>query len=727
MVDLATIDGMLSRIEEHWQRGALEVAEALCGQLLQLSPDEPRAWFWMSLFHLQRGALPAAESAARRAVALDPNFAWAWNHLSAAIRDQGRAAEAEPFARRAVMLEPTSVAHWVNLGNVLGGQQRWSDAAGAYRQAVACEPQSAVAWNNLGAAEQKLRRLPAAQEAYERSLALVPDFPGTLVNYAMVLSERGQPQRALEAARKALALEPANASVWIELANALWPLGKPTEAAAAYRRAIELRPSSREDRFYLASVLWPKWFLQEAETVASALVADDPQFADAWALLGVIQQMRGKTAEALAALKRSVAIQPGPEHFSGQLLCEQYADVVTPEHLLRLHRQWHDQYAAHVEPLPPRPLATSDRERPLRLGFVSKDFGSHPVGYCVLSALEALDRSRCEVVCYSDRAADDALTPRFRAAATRWHEVYADDNEALTARIRADEIDVLIDVAGHTGRRLLVFARRPAPVQVAWFGYPGTTGLAAIDYLLADHLHVVEGEEQWYAERILRMPHGYACYAPLDDAPPVSPLPALLSGSVTFGSFNNPAKFSTRTLDLWAAVLQRVPTARLLLKYGGLDQPDSQQRLHGQFAQRGIAAERILLEGWSPHGELMAAYQRVDLALDTLPYSGGVTTCEALWMGVPVITCPGQTFAGRHSISHMTNAGYPQFVAQDALGCVELAALWSSHLAELAALRSHMREQVRHSPLGDAPNFARDFLAVLRQAWESRQASARSR
>jgi protein O-GlcNAc transferase len=341
-------------------------------------------------------------------------------------------------------------------------------------------------------------------------------------------------------------------------------------------------------------------------------------------------------------------------------------------------------------------------------------------------------------VCYADQENEDAYTARFRAVANVWRPVFGLSSDELAQQICRDEIDVLVDLMGHTGNRLPVFAQRPAAVQVTWFGDVGTTGLDVIDFLLADRFHVRPGEEEFYIETVLRLPHGYACYGPPADAPEAGPLPALAAkegdreqgtgdrgqrrslarrAGVTFGCFNNPAKYTPSTLDAWAAILCGVPDSRLLLKYRVLDLPSVQQRLYAQFAQRGVPQEQVVLEGWSSHRELLAAYNRVDLALDTQPYSGGVTTCEALWMGVPVITYPGRTFAGRHAVSHLTNAGYGQFVAADAAGYVELAVRWAQRLPELAAIRARMREQVRQSPLCDAGGFARDLLAVLRQAW----------
>jgi predicted O-linked N-acetylglucosamine transferase (SPINDLY family) len=306
------------------------------------------------------------------------------------------------------------------------------------------------------------------------------------------------------------------------------------------------------------------------------------------------------------------------------------------------------------------------------------------------------------------------LTARFRSAADQWRTIVGQTDHDVAEQIKIDQIDVLIDLAGHTGPRLLVFARKPAPIQVTWLGYVGTTGMSAMDFLLADRFHVPAGEEPHYAETVLRMPHGYACYTPLDDAPDVAPLPSLGGSPFTFGCFNNPAKYSPRLLDAWAEILWRAGTARLLLKHTGLDQVQLQQRIHDHFARRGVDPSRILFEGRSPLREFLAAYSRVDLALDTQPYSGGLTTCEALWMGVPVVTYPGATFAGRHSTSHLVNAGYEQFIARNLAEFIDLAVSWASRLDDLAALRSTMRQQVRASHLCDAAAFANDFLATMR-------------
>jgi predicted O-linked N-acetylglucosamine transferase (SPINDLY family) len=290
---------------------------------------------------------------------------------------------------------------------------------------------------------------------------------------------------------------------------------------------------------------------------------------------------------------------------------------------------------------------------------------------------------------------------------------------ALAEQIRADTVDILFDLAGHTGgNRLLVFARKPAPIQITWLGYVGTTGLAAMDYLLADRWQVPPPAEVHYRERVLRLADGYVCYDPPADAPPVAPLPALQRGCVTFGSFNNPAKITPQVVEVWSRILARAAGARLVLKSHGFDQPSVRRHFAELFAARGIDPARLELLGPSPHRELLEHYGRIDLALDPFPYNGGLTTCEALWMGVPVITCPGETFAGRHSLGHLSNVGLTETIARDLEQYVEIAVSWAKDLARLTAVRGGLRGRVAASPLCDGPRFAANLLARLREAWQ---------
>jgi len=604
-------------------------------------------------------------------------------------------------------------------GAVLFGQQRYSEASAALRRALALDPANVAGWRLLGAAEQSAGFLAAAQQAFEQALALAPDDLESQIRYAFLLSLRGRPDRAIEILQGVVSRAPKLVLAWWILGHALGLADQLAPAIAATERAVELSPGQVAPLLQLADLLFKHHRLIEAEHYARRLVAEHPQYADGWSLLGYVLRAQWRHGESLAALERAVSLEANPHHFSKLLAGMQYAEGVTPERLHLAHGEWDARFGRAVGPAAP-PVPQVDRTARLRIGFLSTDFGQHPVGFLVLPAIEHLDRSRCHVTCYSDRSNGDEYTARFQAAADRFSVSCGIPDQQLAEAIRGDQIDILFDLAGHVGERLGVFARKPAAMQVTWLGYVGTTGLAAMDCLLADRYHIREGEEAWYGERVLRMPCGYACYGPPPNAPPVAPLPALKNGYVTFGSLNNPAKFSPRVFDTWAELLCRVKASRLLIKFGWLDDAQTRDRLRGEFVRRGIDGSRILVEGSTPHREFLASYGRVDLALDTLPYSGGLTTCESLWMGVPVVTCPGATFASRHATSHLTNAGLGQFVAADLPGYIDLAAAWANRLPELAALRAAMRERVRGSPLCDAPRFAADLLSVLTAAFSER-------
>ena len=661
----------IDRIQDLANQGQFEAALPLCEQLVQLEPQNDRAWFWLGEVQLLRGNPAAANAALQQAIALAPYDALHWTNLSVVAVSLGRPDEAESHARRAVALDASSTAVWINLGTALYHQRRWSEAADAYRHATAIEPSSVAAWSNLASAELRSERLDEAQFALERALAIAP-APEPAVMYASLLLRRGQPRQAIHILRQVVAQMPNMAEAWLNLGDAYGLDGNPPEAESACRRALELNPHSRQARQSLALHILAQFRLHEAELLMRELVESDPNDAESWAFLASIEQAQARIVDALQSSRRAVAIDPDPTRHSRMLTVLQYLEDTQAPALLAEHRAWNDAYARQLAPSGPIHFRQRTPNEPLRIGLVSANFGRHPIAFLSLSALENLDKNRCSLVCYSDRCDADDFTARFRAASDTWHETAGLSDEQLADQIRRDEIDVLIDLMGHTGRRLIVFARRPAPVQITWLGYVGTTGLDGMDFILADRHHIRPGEESWYSEAVLRLPNSYACYSPPQYTPDANPLPAATAGKFTFGVLSNPAKFSPRMIAAWAEILQRVPAAQMLLKFAALDEPQVQAPIRAEFEKRGIASSRLIMEGNAPHHEFLAAYQRVDLALDTQPYSGGVTTCEALWMGVPVITFPGRTFAGRHATSYVTTAGLAEFVAEDLPGYIEL-------------------------------------------------------
>jgi predicted O-linked N-acetylglucosamine transferase (SPINDLY family) len=688
--------------------------------------------------HHRVGQLPQAEQIYRQVLQADPRNADAWHLLGVIASQVNNHSAAVEHIRRAIELNPKAAAFHANLGAAYQKLDRMDEAVACYRRALELNPDNAEAHNNLGVASQRQGDLAAAEGCFRRALKCNPGYADAQTNLENVLKGQGKLEDLLASRQRTIELKPHDAVAHNDLGAAFQDLAKIDDAIACYRRAVQLRPDYAEAHYNLGNALKEQGKLDEAIACCRRALALKPDFAQAHNVLGNALKDQGLLDEAVACYHRALECDP---NYAGAhnnlLLALQYCDGVTLSALAEAHADYDRRHAAHllsqhlpkVEQVANGPSSTGRADacptvaripqRSLRIGFVSPDFGRHPVGWFLRSVLENLGRHQFETVCYSDRIVKDDFTSRLQAAATQWRDVVRLNDQRLSEQIRGDRIDILFDLAGHTaGNRLLVFARKPAPIQITWAGYVGTTGLTAMDYLLADRYEVPPGAEQYYRERVLRMPDGYICYEPPAYAPAVTPLPAWESGGVTFGSFNNPAKITGRAIEVWATILRRMPGARLVLKFKGWDNTGLARRCIERFGAYGIGPDRLELLGPSPHDQFLAAYSRIDLALDTFPYCGGLTTCEALWMGVPVITCPGETFAGRHSLSHLSNVGLTETIAHDLDEYVELAVSLAGNLPRLAALRAGLRQQMAASPLCDGKRFSANLAAVLYGAWE---------
>ena len=591
-----------------------------------------------------------------------------------------------------------------------------------YRQILAIEPNHADAIHLLGAIAFHLGNLVEAVACYRRALELKPDFAQAHSNLGNALRAQGKPNQAVDCYRRALELKPSFAEAHYNLGVTLNDQLKLDEAVACYRRALELKPNFAEAHNNLGNALRERGKPEEAVTCYCRALELKPDFAEALANLGVACKEQGKLEEAVTCFRRALELNPNlAEVHSNLLYTLQYCAGMTPAALAEAHAEYDRRHAVPWRGAVAQHENVRDRNGRLRLGFVSPDLGRHPVGYFLVRVLENLDKEQVEIVCYSDRMVKDDLTCRLQAAATQWRDVIGNSDQRLAEQIRADHIDILFDLSGHTAHnRLLVFACKPVPIQVTWIGYEGTTGLAAMDYLIADRHLVPEETENYYREQVLRMPDGYLCYDPPVAAPPVGPLPSLTTDYVTFGSFNNLAKITPEVVRVWAKILRRTPTARLVLMYLGLGEQTVKRRYLELFVAHGVEPQRLKLLPSSSYAEYLATYQQVDVALDPFPFSGSATTCEALWMGVPVITCPGETFAGRHSLSHLSNAGLTETIARDLDEYVELAVSVAGDLPRLAMLRANLRQRMAASPLCDGKRFATNLASMLREVWERR-------
>jgi len=458
--------------------------------------------------------------------------------------------------------------------------------------------------------------------------------------------------------------------------------------------------------------------LKRAVELAEQSVSLQPGNAEFLANLGFFYSDLGRVRDAVVTLRKALKIDPQSRIARSSLLfCMTFLDDVTAAELHTEHVAWAKMHADPLRALA-RPHANSrDPERLLRVGYVSADFRRHAVSYFIEPVLARHDRNQARVHCYYNGAAADDATARLRACADVWRDISRLDDDAAAELIRADGIDILVDLSGHLrGNRLLVFARKPAPLQITWLGYLQTTGMRAMDYKLTDALTDPPGEaDRRHTEALLRQPHCQWCYQPPADAPGVNALPALAAGAVTFGSFNRIMKISPHTVRLWARILRELPDARLRIM--GVPTPDSGDRLSAQFDREGVSAARIELRPPLQSEAYWNAYQDVDIALDTFPYNGATTTCEGLWMGVPSVSRSGTLGTQRSGASLLGAVGLAHLAATSDDGYVAAALRLAGDSGALSLLRARLREDMRRSPLMDAAQFVCDLEANYRAAW----------
>jgi predicted O-linked N-acetylglucosamine transferase (SPINDLY family) len=672
--------------------------------------------------HHQAGRLAEAEGIYRQILDHAPDHAGALHGLGCLAIETGHAGAAIELIGRAIAIEPTAAAYHCDLGNALWSWGRIDDAIAAYRQAVELKPDFFQALSNLGSALTATGAFDEAIAACRRATELKPDWPQALNNLGHALTRKGALDEAITACRRAIELKPDFPQAHSNLGDALTRKGAFDQAIVACRQAIELAPDSVEAHNTLGVALMMICEFDDAIATYRRAIELKPDFFGALTNLAGAWLAQGDHRRADQAFRHALALRP--EHIdaqSGLLLSLHYQDGVTLAGLGRAHAEWYERHASRQGRRWERSTFDRDPDRPLRLGFLSGDLRRHPVGYFLVRAVENLDNKLFTTFCYSNDLSYDDLSARIARATSAWYNVGGLSDDALAARIGTDQVDILFDLSGHTfGNRLLVFERRPAPIQISWIGYVGTTGMRSMDYLIADRFHVPPGVEAHYCETVLRMPDGYVCYDAPAEAPSIGPLPALERGQVTFGCFNSVSKLTPAVIALWARLIGSVPGSRLVLAAQGLNGSIAREWITAAFVSAGGDPHQLELRGAKRWHELLNAYNTIDVALDPFPYSGGLTTCEALWMGVPVVTCPGETFAGRHALSHLSNVGLTETIAADDREYIEVARRLAGDLPHLAELRAGLRERVARSPLCDGPRFGRHLMMLLREIWRER-------
>lgn len=677
------ISEAMSVAVEQLRAGRLEAAAEICRRVLEVQPDHLPAHELAGAIAYRLGDYDGAAGHFRCALARDAEAARHYGNLGMALRAQGKSAEAIDTYEQGLRRAPAMAELHNNLGNAWRDARDLARAVACFEEALRLKGDYVEAHQNLGETLAAQGRREAAAACWRRAIALKPDFVPALNSLGNLLRLEGRPAEALGAFQQALGAEPDNADVHNNLGNALNDLGRLDEAVTHYSRAIELRPD----------------------------------LAEAHANLGRAQADAGEIEAALASYRRSMELRPDSARRHSDFVYQlHFSPEASAEDLCRAAREWNDRHAARVRRLAERHPNDPTPDRRLRVGYVSADLREHPVGRFAWPLLEAHDRQGFEVFCYASVVAPDAITDRCRRAADQWRDVRELSDERLADLIFGDRIDVLVDLTLHAaGSRLMAFARKPAPVQVSYLSYCSTTGLAAMDYRLTDPYLDRPGEAQCYAEQSVWLPETYWCYQPMDEAGEVGRRPAGEAGAITFGCLNNFSKANPAALAAWARVLQRVPGSRLVLF---AREGRHRQRVRDVFAGQGVSPERVGFTGFLPAERYFELYRQIDVALDAFPFAGGTTTCDALWMGVPVVSLVGRTAVGRAGVSILSNVGLPELVAVDVDRYVEIAVELAADAGRLAELRGALRRRMGESALMDVRRFAGHVEAAYRSIWQ---------
>jgi len=703
---------------EHHRAGRLPQAETLYRQVLRLAPDHADALYHLGVIAYQVDRSESAVELIGKAIGANPSESAYHNVLGLAFQKQGKLNEAVSCYRKALALEANSAEVHYNLGGALLQQGMVDEAVASYGQALSSRPDYAEAHNNLGVALLQQGKPDVAAVSHRQALSLNPDHAEAHNNLGMALRTLGKLDEALASYRQAVLLKPDFTQAHYNLGNAFLQGGKLDEALASYRQALSLKPDFTEAHYNLGNALMRRGQLDEAVASYRRALSFKPNHAEAHNNLGFALQQCGRLEEAIAGYREATLLKADYHEAHSNLLFATYScPAESPANLMAECERYAARFEAPLRAEWGQHRNNREPTRRLKVGYVSPDFRSHAVAYFIEPILANHDRDEMEVFCYYNHAQHDEFTDRLAGYADRWLDCRPMTDEELAGRIRADGIDILIDLAGHTaGNRMLVFARKPAPVQITYLGCPGaSTGLAAMDYRLTDACADPADSEFYYTEKLLRLRDSMYCYRPMQEAAEILTLPARQNGYVTFGSFSAFSKLSNACIELWAQLLREVPNSRLLVL--AVPEGESRGRLTDQFTAHGVPAERLEFHGRLSPGEFLRMFQRADVALDPFPVSGGTTPCESLWMGVPLISLVGTRCMSRMAFSVLSAVGLQDLCAATPEQYVRIAVKLAGDLPRLEVLHAGLRARVASSPLMDGVKFTRNLEKIYREIW----------
>jgi predicted O-linked N-acetylglucosamine transferase (SPINDLY family) len=639
--------------------------------------------------------------------------------------------EAIEAFREELRIVPEHAPALAEIGTCCARTGRLREGIPYLQKGLSLRPHMPLAQFSLGLALLTDGRRKEAIEALDKAIEFDGAYANAYRTRGLAFAMDGQFDRSIDDLQAAATLESKNYKAILELGVNFGAAAREQQAARLFEMAASVAPEIALPQYVFGQFLINQRMFERGLGYVDRAIELNPLQAEHYVARGFGLLGQGRIEEAVVGFRRAGELDPQNAAIAGTLLFAlQHKPGVTKAELLKEHKRWGGlcQAEAGADRLT-FPNDPDPARRP-RLGLVSADMHKHAVAFLTLRAFEQLAAHGFEIICYkTDRKReDDEFSERYKAFAAAWRDVSDLDDVALTAQIAEDGVDILFDLSGHTaGNRLSVFARRAAPIQLGWAGYVGTVGLDTYEGLIADPVEIPPQDDLFYVEPVIRLPDCYVCYHPPIDPPAVAPLPCASQKRFTFGCFNRPAKLNEEIGKAWAEILNGTPNSRILMVYGGLNETATREAVLGVLERGGAPRNRIDLVGETEQAKLLLAYAEVDLGLDPFPYSGGVTTLEAMWMGVPTVTFVGETFAGRHSATHLTAAGLGQFCAQTIDDYIATAISWSRRRDELAELRNSLRDRVAASPLCDAPRLAQNLSRELMRLWSGWCADRRNR
>lgn len=658
----------------------------------------------------------------QKALHIDPRYVEALNNFASLLHAQHQDDQAIEYFRSALGIDPANAQIHYNLGNAYKQKKDFDKALYCYQTAIELDASNVNAYNNLGATLQEKGDFTGALAHYEKALLVAPEASNTHYCLGNLYQAMGDLSKAVMSYSKSILCQP-NVDAYNNLGNVYQLQGHLTMAVEQYKKAIELRSSSASAHNNLGGAFKELNELDKAAYHFRQAINYRPNFAYAHNNLAGVLHLEGKYADALHHYEQALFFEPDNLFVHSNLLfCKTVNMSAIDDHYNKQLKAYGALASAKARTYNSWLVDLSERiDQPLRVGIVSGDFKQHPVGYFIENILSNINNKKIELLAYVTHPKEDELTIRIKSFFSAWTMIAHLSDEEAARQIRADRIDMLIDLAGHTGHnRVALFAWKPAPVEVTWLGYWASTGVEQMDYIVADEISLPAAHQPHFTEQVFYLPDTRMCFTPPDSELPVALLPALRNGYITFGSFQNMSKIRDEVIALWGKVLMAIPAARLRLQNNQLSDEQTQSHLKKRLTTAGISLERVVLVGGVTRHAYLEAHAEVDIILDTFPFSGGTTTCEALWMGVPTVTLAGQTLIARQGAALLTCAGLSDWVASTENEYIDIACQQAQHIDVLAQLRARLRQQVQSSPLFDAPTFTQHFEKALHAMWNKK-------